>query len=605
MDLQVARIQISNFRGIQSGTIDLSKHTVLIGTNNCGKTTVIEALALLLGRDKMIRSLTEHDFYGSSPKQTDRIKIISTIINFYSNTPEQNPEWFSDGRGIPKWIDYKTGIVKPIWQDEKDILCCQIAFSARFDFKNLEVETIRYFHDDDSDLDVFENDAYSHLYAGIIKKMGFYLIPANRSWDKIISFSSELFRRLINADGATPSNTVLGLRDKLRSPEFPLEDDGYLKDIVGKIDNEVARFFSTKPKLKLRLTPTDSDGILEAVIPHFCHSEKNSFVIPSRRQGSGLISLQSLLLLLQFGKRRNEDNDGFIMALEEPELHVPPSLQMKLVNRVQALSTQTIITTHSPTIAAAAAPTNLVMLQNIDGTLKSQNFLKAPLSTETPNAIRKLYYLNRAETISALMHDHVLIPEGRSDYEILNLLFRLADLTETWDDTDEAFIRPSVGIIPTHDAAIKMTYESLVELHPSINCLVDGDTDGKAYSEQLSAMLATKTLRWPDNWTIEDILGWILEADAVKSLSSLRAKLSNIPESINDLVIMLKSNPSKVPHGMKLDQIAYESVVETIFETAACAERAKKLIGNICQVLHGSDSDFTKLANNQIWVLNI
>ena len=88
--MQIANIQIRNFRGIKSGSIDFAKHSVLIGPNNCGKTTIIEALALLLGRDKLVRSLTEHDFYASNPKPTDRIYIIASELidyNFRSKLP--------------------------------------------------------------------------------------------------------------------------------------------------------------------------------------------------------------------------------------------------------------------------------------------------------------------------------------------------------------------------------------------------------------------------------------------------------------------------------------------------------------------------------------
>src|SRR5262245_55704124 len=63
--VQIAKLEIKNFRGIREGVVRFSPHTVLVGPNNCGKTTVIEALALLFGRDRMIRQLTEHDFYGS------------------------------------------------------------------------------------------------------------------------------------------------------------------------------------------------------------------------------------------------------------------------------------------------------------------------------------------------------------------------------------------------------------------------------------------------------------------------------------------------------------------------------------------------------------
>lgn len=48
--------------------VDFTDHSVPIGPGNCGKTTIVEALALLFGRDRLVRNLTEHDFYGENPK---------------------------------------------------------------------------------------------------------------------------------------------------------------------------------------------------------------------------------------------------------------------------------------------------------------------------------------------------------------------------------------------------------------------------------------------------------------------------------------------------------------------------------------------------------
>lgn len=51
--MQVARVHVENFRGIVSAKPDLAKHVVLLGDNNTGKTTVLEALGLVLGPDRL------------------------------------------------------------------------------------------------------------------------------------------------------------------------------------------------------------------------------------------------------------------------------------------------------------------------------------------------------------------------------------------------------------------------------------------------------------------------------------------------------------------------------------------------------------------------
>ena len=51
--MKVSRLTISNFRGINDADLLLPDHVVLIGDNNVGKSTVFEALDLVLGPDRL------------------------------------------------------------------------------------------------------------------------------------------------------------------------------------------------------------------------------------------------------------------------------------------------------------------------------------------------------------------------------------------------------------------------------------------------------------------------------------------------------------------------------------------------------------------------
>ncbi len=68
--LNVARLEIHRFRGIDSLTIDFKEHSVLIGPNGSGKNTVVDALSLAFGRDRFVRQLTEYDFLGRRPERS-------------------------------------------------------------------------------------------------------------------------------------------------------------------------------------------------------------------------------------------------------------------------------------------------------------------------------------------------------------------------------------------------------------------------------------------------------------------------------------------------------------------------------------------------------
>ncbi len=588
--MQIADLHIENFRGIRAGHIRFGPHTVFIGPNNCGKTTVIEALALLFGRDRMVRTLTEHDFFGGDPQPADRIRLVATIIGFDGDEPADHSDWFRDDRGVIKWWNPATGAVSATRDDPAWRLACQIGFSARFDRPSLEVETARYFHDDDAMADVFVDELWTAVPARLIRDIGFFLVPASRTWDRVVSFGSELFRRVVASGAGQPAESVLSERDRLRAPQQPLEADAHLEPIIARLNAELAGFFRTQPRLHLRVTATDSDGLLEAVVPHYAQTGA-ALALPARRHGSGLISLQHLLLLLQFGRQRAEAHEGFWMALEEPELHVPPPLQRRLVHRIQALSTQTFVSTHSPMVAAISDPQAVAVLRNEGGALSSVPLLAVALPAATPNAVRKLFQLNRGDTIAAIMHDVVLVPEGRTDHDWLKLLVRAVDLRQSWAAADESRFGSYIGVVTTHDAAVEATTAALSRLHPRITVVVDGDGPGVGYAQALAAAVARPAaiIRWPDGWTLEDVVGWILEADQAAAIIALAQSVAPPPATIAALVARLKSE-DRAAYGLKQDQIAYEALADVIGSTNACCRRARELLNAMTDVLLGGDN---------------
>jgi putative ATP-dependent endonuclease of OLD family len=110
----IRQLHIENFRGIRKATVEFSeRQTVLVGANGAGKSTIIEAIALLFGRDRLVRSLTEHDFFGSNPIAEDRIRIIATVTGFNPNIALAHSQWFSERRGVPKWLDKASGTLLP------------------------------------------------------------------------------------------------------------------------------------------------------------------------------------------------------------------------------------------------------------------------------------------------------------------------------------------------------------------------------------------------------------------------------------------------------------------------------------------------------------
>ena len=82
--MQIRRLILSNFRGAKSGQIEFDGHTILIGGNSVGKSTVCEALDLLLGPERLSRSnaINEHDFHGRTylDEEGEPVKISLEVV---------------------------------------------------------------------------------------------------------------------------------------------------------------------------------------------------------------------------------------------------------------------------------------------------------------------------------------------------------------------------------------------------------------------------------------------------------------------------------------------------------------------------------------------
>lgn len=578
--MRVATLKIDNFRGVRNGYVRFGKHPVIVGNNNTGKTTLIEALALLLGRDRLVRELTEHDFYGSCPQETDRIRLIATLTDFPDEDPEQSSHWFREGRAVVKWLDETTGKVYPRRNNEAWKLCCQFAVQARFDHESLAVETLRYFYDHDEPNDPFSQDAPAIVPGKLIQELSFYLVRASRTWDKVFSWGNELFKRTLLVAAAQPASALLAERDRLRAPEQPIEADPGIGPLIQNLNNELAISFPNAPKVQLRVTGTDSRSVMEAVSAHFAGTDGIS--IPAARQGSGLVSMQGLLLLLELGRARAAGGGEFLMALEEPEIHLTPSAQQQLVQRVQALSTQTFVTTHSPLVASMADPTSVLILKNHAGNLSAEAFLEASLPATAQNWERKFFHHSRVDVLGALMQPSLLVPEGKSDFLLLRSIWKPLMVTAGWVDTMSRPFGVEVGVVPTEDAKVIETHNLMARLHSHVSCIVDGDSTGLQYKDRLLASQTTPAslIRWNDGAMIEDVVGWILNADESAVVGKLTEIAADPPRSTADVVAYLKAH--------KMDILAYELVAEAIASTPTCRERASDLFSGLACACAGS-----------------
>lgn len=203
---------------------------------------------LVFGRTGLVRDLTEHDFFGSFPEATSRIRIVATLAGFDRDDPGRNDMWFREGRAVPKWWNSSTGQAEPQPSDHAKDLCAQVAFAARFDLEELAIRSIRYFHDDDDVEDPFLDDAVQQIPTRLFDDIGYYVLMARRTWEGAVSFGSELFRKAVATVGGIPAQTVLQERDRLRAPAAPLEEADGLSPLVERMNRQLTELLPDAPR---------------------------------------------------------------------------------------------------------------------------------------------------------------------------------------------------------------------------------------------------------------------------------------------------------------------------------------------------------------------
>ncbi len=53
--MKIVQVRIANLRGIAEGTVHFEEHSVLVGDNDAGKSTLLEAIDLVLGQERLSR----------------------------------------------------------------------------------------------------------------------------------------------------------------------------------------------------------------------------------------------------------------------------------------------------------------------------------------------------------------------------------------------------------------------------------------------------------------------------------------------------------------------------------------------------------------------
>ncbi|WP_373500496.1 ATP-dependent endonuclease [Desulfococcus sp.] len=412
--MKLTDIKIENFRGIRSLHLPLGGLTVLIGENNTGKSTVLEAIRLVLTRGFGVRrggQFTEYDFHLKDSAATPQTaNSISITLHF---AEEQQDEW-------PEEV---------IQQMEPD-----------------------------SQLDV--NGLY-HIW---LRGEGAYNQGAGSfetKWAFLNNSGVEL-----NLKNATPLNLISrfvplfflsALRDAsqefgqrgqfwsgfLKSIQLPDEQREKIEEMLREVNTSVigANAGLTEVTKKIadagRLVPLDSaDPVALEAIPTRVFDMVGKIQVhlksaygaklPLHRHGEGTQSLAVLMLFQAFTATNLAEayapESTPILALEEPEAHLHPSAIRSLGSFLEKMTGQILVTSHSGDLVSRVPVTALRRLYKRNGETKVGQ-VKSDVFSD--RELQTIDYSIRLARGHYLFSRCWLLVEGESDFHLMPLLFEL------------------------------------------------------------------------------------------------------------------------------------------------------------------------------------
>ena len=412
--MRIRRLKLENFRSVADGEVMFPDHTVVIGGNSVGKSTLCEALDLLLGPDRLSRSnpIDEHDFFERRYLNDDKDPILIKLEVVLTGLTEDvltkfriHLEYWNTATG--ELLD-ETG--EPEDTDGGEVVpALRVKFEGAYDIEEDEFRAETYFASPPVD----DEERRPRVTRAAKRQFGFIYLRALRTGARALSLERgsllDIILKLKDDDRSAMWEQTLASMEEL---DPAIDAIPQLRDILDEIDERVRRFvgLSTVDRT-FRLYPSAlTRESLRRSITLFGSSERSNTPVPYWRLGSGVINSMVFSLLTFIAELKS----NVIFAMEEPEIAIPPHTQRRIVQFLQGKMDQSILTTHSPFVLEQYDPANVVLLERgTDGVATGRRI-------EITGIKAKTYRGNLRRVLAeAMLGNGVLCVEGTSDGEVI------------------------------------------------------------------------------------------------------------------------------------------------------------------------------------------
>jgi putative ATP-dependent endonuclease of OLD family len=362
----VVRLKITNFRSIKSAELHFDGHCLIVGPNNVGKSTICEALDLVLGPDRISRfpPVEEFDFHnaqylvagaveGEEPKAVPiRIEVVLTDIN----AEVEN----RCGQHLEFWNTTDKRLLNEGEVDQANpplvVSCLRLETLALYNPQEDEFEAQTYYsHSPGAELGELDK-----VSKDVKRMFGFLYLRAVRTGSRALSLERgsllDVILRLRGSRAGLWEKAIERLRD------LDIEKDAtHLDPVLKSIEARLGKYIASDVEgraTKLHVSQLTREH-LRKTMAFFLTMSKDQTPVPFQHVGTGTLNVLVLALLSFIAELKPT---SVIFAMEEPEIAVPPHTQRRIADYLLHSTTQAFVTSHSPFVIERFEPEQTLLL---------------------------------------------------------------------------------------------------------------------------------------------------------------------------------------------------------------------------------------------------
>lgn len=426
-------MQIKKFRGISEGRVDFNGNALLVAGNSVGKSTICEALDLVLGPERMFRRpvIDEYDFFGANYQpagdNAPQIEIEVVLVDLGATAQLR----FSNH--LRKWSeadrDFADQEPNAVDAADQNPWCLPLLFVGRFDPNEDDFEGNTFFAHPTPVIDDLSAESAAlgegrRIFGRDDKRYcGYLYLRTNRTGIRALSFQrGSLLDTIVRLEDQATGE--LWERARAALADLDLRDASKLDSVLEEVRQRVGRFMTLDGD-GVGLHPSDlTRESIRETLRVFVTASPGRHAVPFSRLSTGSLNLLVFALLTYIAELKGDES--VIFAMEEPEIALPPHAQRRLVDFVTSRMGQAIVTSHSPYVIERFDSASILMLKRTDdGVLTSNQFDVAGLMK--PKKVRE----ERRQFAEAILGRGVLVVEGGTEASVIPVVADIMDADQT------------------------------------------------------------------------------------------------------------------------------------------------------------------------------